>query len=319
MTEMSSATIGQPIPPLAVGAPAFRKSGVGLGFMTRRKKGPKKKLRSGEILYLWFSRLIIWAFMAIVLIPFLWIIAMSFQPGNFFFGGFLPTGFTWANYEKLPGLGYFTYLRNSLVICTTVGVATVSLVTTMAYAFSRFRFVGRQYGLMTLLIIQMFPAQMSFVAYGLLLHQINGFDTIWGYILCMIGGGLPFNAWLFKGYVDSLPVDLEEAGYVDGASKFQAFRRIILPLTRPMMAVIFIFVWFGLYSDFIVASFLLPTNTNWTMTLGIIGLNEGAGGFANDWTLFAAGSTVASLPLVIVFLSMQRFLVSGLSRGAVKG
>ena len=317
----AASAIGQPLPPIIAEAPSVRRVPFGLGFMFRRKK-QKKNLRTGEIAVLWGSRLIIWIFAILILIPGVWVVATSFQPGDLYFGGLLPNGFTLDHYRTLfQGTLFLTYIRNSVLVCTTVGVATVALVATMAYAFSRFRFSGRKYGLMGLLIIQMFPAQMSFIAYKLLLSHlpISGVDTLWGYTLCMIGGGLPFNAWLFKGYIDSLPADLEEAAYVDGATKFQAFRRIILPLTRPMMAVVFIFVWFGIYNDYIIASYILPTDTNWTVTLGLKGLSEGAGSFASDWTLFAAGATIASIPLLLVFLSMQRFLVSGLSRGAVKG
>jgi arabinogalactan oligomer/maltooligosaccharide transport system permease protein len=187
----------------------------------------------------------------------------------------------------------------------------------MAYAFSRFRFTGRRYGLMFLLLVQMFPAQMSFIAFYYLLLQIHLLDTLVGLILVFIGSGLPFNAWLFKGYIDSLPRDLEEAAYVDGASKLQAYLRVILPLTRPMMAVIFIFVWFGLYSEYLVSSWLLTTQSNFTVPLGLYQfLNNG---FLSNWTEFAAGAVLGTIPLMIIFLAMQRFLVAGLARGAVKG
>ena len=318
LSQAHSTAIGQPFPVPIAEAPIVSRSRLGLGLKIFKRK-QRKHLRTGERIFLWASRIVIWFCMVLVVTPFLWVAMTSIQPGVLYFGGFFPTGFTLSHYQDLWSSGYFDWVRNSVLICTTVGAATVGLVATMAYAFSRFRFKGRKYGLMTLLLIQMFPAQMSFVAYGYLLHQIGGFDTLWGYILCMIGGGLPFNAWLFKGYIDTLPRDLEEAAYVDGASKFTAFRRVILPLTRPMMAVIFIFVWFGLYSDFIIASYLLPSIGNFTVTLGINSLNSGAGSFAQNWTLFSAGATISCIPLMVVFLSMQRFLVSGLSRGAVKG
>jgi arabinogalactan oligomer/maltooligosaccharide transport system permease protein len=142
-------------------------------------------------------------------------------------------------------------------------------------------------------------------------------DTLQGLILVLIGTQLPFNAWLFKGYIDSLPKDLEEAAYVDGATKLQAYIRVILPLTRPMMAVVFIFVWFGMYNEFLISSWLLTTQGNFTMPLGLYGFINNQ--FLNNWTEFAAAAVLGTVPLLIVFLMAQRFLVAGLARGAVKG
>ena len=187
----------------------------------------------------------------------------------------------------------------------------------MAYAFSRFKFRGRKYGLMGLLLIQMFPAQMSFVAFFVLLNYLNLLDNLTALAIVLIGGGLPFNAWLFKGYVDSLPRDLEEAAYVDGASKLQAYLRIILPLCRPMMAVIFLFTWFGIYSEFIVTSTLINSPSSYTVPVGLHGYISQQ--FTNNWTTFSAGAVLGTVPLMLVFLGAQRFLVAGLARGAVKG
>jgi arabinogalactan oligomer / maltooligosaccharide transport system permease protein len=289
-----------------------------------RKRRQKKNLRSGEIAALWFSRLFVWLFIFVIMIPIAWIVGQSFQPGLIYTPSIIPSGFTWAHYQtvlfpsnQFGAPAFYTWVRNSTVICTSVGVATVILVATMAYAFARFRFVGRKYGLMALLLIQMFPAQMAAVAFLRLEYRVNAYDTLWGVILVFIGAGLPFSAWLFKGYVDSLPRDLEEAAYVDGASRFQAYWKIILPLTRPMMAVVFLFSWFGLYSEYLLTSILLPSADNWTVALGL--RNFISGGFLNDWTTFAAGAVVGAVPVTLVFIFMQRFLVSGLARGAVKG
>jgi arabinogalactan oligomer/maltooligosaccharide transport system permease protein len=251
--------------------------------------------------------------------PALWVVGTSFQGGLVFnTNNIVPTSFTLQHYRDLfANTNFFTWVRNSVIVCTSVGVMTVLLVATLAYAFSRFRFAGRKYGLMFLLLVQMFPAQMSFLAFYYLLTQIHLIDTLQGLILVFIGGGLPFNAWLFKGYIDSLPKDLEEAAYVDGASKLQAYIRVILPLTRPMMAVIFIFVWFGMYSEYLVSSWLLTTQDNFTMTLGLYGFINNQ--FLNNWTEFAAGAILGTVPLMLVFLATQRFLVAGLARGAVKG
>jgi arabinogalactan oligomer / maltooligosaccharide transport system permease protein len=313
MIEPQSQGIGQAIP---VPQAALREESRGLaGLRVKRKK---KNLRTGEITFLWISRLIVVAFALLILIPAAWVVGSSFQPGQYFSPTLLPTGFTLQHYQDLfSQTNFFLWVRNSVFVCTLVGVVTVLLVSTMAYAFSRFKFRGRKYGLMGLLLIQMFPAQMSFVAFYFLLNKFNLLDNLTSLGLVLIGGGLPFNAWLFKGYIDSLPKDLEEAAYVDGASKFQAYWRIILPLCRPMMAVIFLFTWFGMYSEFLVTSFLINNPNNYTIALGLHGYIQN--NFTANWTVFSAGAILGTVPLMLVFLGAQRFLVSGLARGAVKG
>jgi ABC-type maltose transport system permease subunit len=202
-------------------------------------------------------------------------------------------------------------------VCLTTSALSVLLVAGTGYAFSRFRFVGRKYGLMSLLLIQMFPAQMSFVALYLLLDKIGLFNTLQGLILVFLGGGIPFNAWLFKGYVDGLPRDLEESAYVDGATRFQAFWKVILPLTRPMMAVIFIFQTIGIYNDYILVNYLINDPDKWTVAVGLRGFLSGQ--FGQHWNDFAAGAVIASIPITLLFLAAQKWLVSGLAAGAVKG
>jgi len=288
------------------------------GLKLFRRAG-HKRLRTDERVALWVSRIIIIAVILVFLFPMVYVVGTSVQGGLLFnTNEILPTSFTLQHYQDLfSQTGFLTWIRNSVIVCTSIGVLTVALVATMAYAFSRFRFRGRKYGLMFLLLIQMFPAQMSFIAFYYLLNRIGLYDTLQGLILVLLGGGLPFNAWLFKGYIDSLPRDLEEAAYVDGASKLQAYIRIILPLTRPMMAVIFIFVWFGMYSEFLVTSFLITTPDNYTFAVGLFGfINQQ---FLNNWTEFSAAAIIGAMPLMLVFLLSQRFLVAGLARGAVKG
>lgn len=284
-----------------------------------QRRTTRKRLRADQRVALWASRVFIIAFTAVVMFPALWVVGTSFQGGLIFNStDIIPTSFTLQHYQDLfSNTPFLTWVRNSVIVCTAVGVMTVALVATMAYAFSRFRFRGRRYGLMFLLLVQMFPAQMSFIAFYYLLLQIHLLDTLQGLILVFIGAGLPFNAWLFKGYIDSLPMDLEEAAYVDGASKLQAYIRVILPLTRPMMAVIFIFVWFGMYSEYLISSWLLTSQNNFTISLGLYQFINNQ--FLNNWTEFAAGALVGTIPLMLVFLAAQKFLVAGLARGAVKG
>jgi arabinogalactan oligomer/maltooligosaccharide transport system permease protein len=281
----------------------------------------KARLRPDERAFLWISRVIIWAVIVLVIIPLVLVFIASFTPGNaFIVTSLIPTSFSWEHYQSVfdPNqTQILTWLRNSAIVCICTSVVSVLLVATTGYAFSRFKFVGRKYGLMSLLLIQMFPAQMSFVALYFLLTKIGLFNTLQGLILVFLGGGIPFNAWLFKGYVDGLPRDLEESAYVDGATRFQAFWKVILPLTRPMMATIFIFQTIGIYNDYILTNYLINDPDKWTVAVGLRSFLNGQ--FGQHWNDFAAGAVIASIPITLLFLAAQRWLVSGLAAGAVKG
>jgi arabinogalactan oligomer/maltooligosaccharide transport system permease protein len=288
----------------------------------------KAKLRPYERNFLWISRLILWVVIALVVIPVVLVITASLTPGSAFFSTSLwPSSISWEHYQNVldpTKNDFLIWIRNSVIVCVVTGVLSVLLITSTAYAFSRFRFYGRKYGLMAMLLIQMFPAQMAFVALFYLLlwlgnhtNGVIGLNTLQGLILVFLGGGIPFNAWLFKGYVDGLPRDLEESAYVDGATRFQAFWKIILPLTRPMMAVIFIFQVIGIYNDFILVNFLTSDSQHYTVTVGLFSFVNGQ--YTQNWPDFAAGALLASLPILALFMISQRWLVSGLAAGAVKG
>ncbi|HLJ67520.1 MAG TPA: sugar ABC transporter permease [Chloroflexota bacterium] len=281
----------------------------------------KARLRPDERLFLWVSRIIIWAVMALIIIPILLVLIASLTAGNaLFVNSIIPQHFSLEHYGNVfdPNkTSIFLWLRNSFIVCTSVGIVTALMVASTGYAFSRFRFYGRKYGLMGMLLIQMFPAQMSFVALYFFLLKIGLLNTLQGLIVVFIGGGIPFMAWLFKGYVDGLPRDLEESAYVDGATKWQAFWKVILPLTRPMLAVVFIFTFIGVYNDFILTNFLIQDPNNYTITVGLHGMISQQ--FGQNWNDFAAGALLAALPITVVFLTAQKWLVSGLAAGAVKG
>jgi arabinogalactan oligomer/maltooligosaccharide transport system permease protein len=296
------------------------------GIISRRgislpRSRTRAKMRPDEISFLWISRVIVWIFTVVILVPLVLVVFASFNTGtSFLTGSLLPTSWTWANYQSVldPNQNDFVlWVRNSAIVCIATGLLSVILVATTGYAFSRFRFYGRKYGLMSLLLIQMFPAQMAFVALYFLLREIHLLNTLQGLVLVFLGGGIPFNAWLFKGYIDGLPKDLEESAYVDGATRFQAFWKVILPLTRPMMAVIFIFQIIGVYNDFILTNFLISDQTNYTVAVGLHGFLTNS--FESNWTQFSAGAIMAAIPIVVVFMAAQRWLVSGLAAGAVKG
>jgi arabinogalactan oligomer/maltooligosaccharide transport system permease protein len=281
----------------------------------------KARLRPDERAFLWVSRVVIWVAILAAIVPIALVVIASVTAGNaFYVSSVIPSRVSLEHYGNIfdpTKTSILYWLRNSAIVCLCTAALSVLLVATAGYAFSRFNFYGKKYGLMALLLIQMFPSFMAFVALYYLLYYIHLLNTLQGLILVFLGGGIPFNVWLFKGFVDGLPRDLEEAAQVDGATRFQAFWRVILPLTRPMMATIFIFQTIGIYNDFILTNYLISDTNKYTMTPGLRLLLWGQ--FGQNWNDFAAGAVIAAIPIAALFIIAQRWLVSGLAAGAVKG
>jgi arabinogalactan oligomer/maltooligosaccharide transport system permease protein len=286
----------------------------------------RRRARRRRFFVLLAKRLVIWIVIVLTLAPGWWIIVASVTKGDAFFSAsVLPGEITFENYRAvLRDTNFLDWIRNSIIVCTAVaGVSTIACALA-AYAFSRLRFWGRRYGLMGMLIIQMFPVGVATAAYFYALFRLGewtngkvGLDTHLGLILVLAGGGVAFYAWLFKGYLDNLPRELEEAAFVDGASRLKTMWYVVFPLARPIIAVIFLLLFIGTYSEYLLTSIILTDNTKWTLPLGLNGFifNQ----FNQHWTQFAAAAVMGSIPLMVVFLLMQRYLVAGLARGAVKG
>jgi ABC-type maltose transport system permease subunit len=264
----------------------------------------------------------------IVLFPVYWVVAASFkQGGSLFSQNLFPSlnELTFDNYYKLfYETKFFLWMKNTLIICFFSSALAMFVTVTAGYAFSRMRFFGRKWGLMTMIIMQMFPAAMAMVAiYKLLLYLGNatggliGLNTISGMVLVYAGGGIPFNTWIIKGYLDGLPKELEESAYIDGATQTQTFIQIILPLLMPILAVVTIFNFIGPYADFLFPSIVMTGEDKFTLAVGMRAFISGA--FSTNWTQFAAASIVGAFPILVVFFSLQRFLVEGLTKGALKG
>jgi arabinogalactan oligomer/maltooligosaccharide transport system permease protein len=275
-------------------------------------------MRAYDRFNLWVSRVIIWFLIVIMMLPLYWVITASLQTGEAFFSEKLvPTEITFENYAKvLNETDFPTWLKNSLLL--SFGVASLQVIVTAisAYAFSRMRFYGRKYGLMTLLILQMFPNFMAMSAIFGMLAKLDLMDNLWALMLVMAGGSA-FNIWLMKGYLDALPRDIDEAATVDGANHWQIFWRIILPLSLPMLAVIFLFSFIGVYAEYILSSLLLKSPENLTLAVGLQQFIKNQ--FAANWTAFAAAAVLACVPIVVIFMLLQRYIASGLVAGSVKG
>ena len=238
----------------------------------------------------------------------------------------IPDGLTLKHYKLLssdPLVPYFKWLYNTYKVALIAAFFNVFLGTLAAYAFSRLQFKGRRASLLTLVIVQMFPSFLAFVAIYLLFFQISdiapfmGLGTHIGLILVYLGGSIGFNSWLIKGFMDTISPSLDEAAKVDGATDFQIFRRIIAPLSRPILVVIFVITFIGIYSDFILAAIFLKDKNLWTIAVGIntVFIDD----FNADWGVIAASSVIAATPIAVLFIFFQKQITGGLTAGSVKG
>ena len=255
------------------------------------------------------------------------VIVTSFDPtGGITSNSLLPVTFSLDNYKLLftdSRVPYLSWMKNSLIIASATAVTSVMIGAAAAFAFSRLRFKGRKIGLKSLLLIQVFPSFLSLSAIYVMMEQVFlvtpslGLGSIWGLYLIYIGGALGVNAWLLKGFLDTIPLELDESARLDGASVPQVFWLIFFPLAAPVLAVTGVLSFIGTFNEFVLASLFLQDLKTRTVA---VGLQQFVGGqYEQTWGPFAAGSIIASVPLVILFLSMQRYIISGLTAGSTKG
>ncbi|MGK5518589.1 sugar ABC transporter permease [Micromonospora sp. URMC 107] len=262
---------------------------------------------------------------AFSLFPILFVLSAALNPlGTLSSTELLPTGASVENFTNLFDRTAFEWwFFNSLLIAGVASFASVFLSALAAYAFSRMRFAGRRVGLLSLLLIQMFPQFLAIVAIFLIFTTITdlwpaiGFNTPWGLLLLYLGGALGVNTWLMKGFFDTLPRELDESATMDGASHAQVFFRIMLPLVAPILAVTGLLAFIGTINEFLMANVFLTNSESKTLAVGMFGLV--AGERNNNFGIFAAGTLLTAIPTVLVFQMVQRYIVSGLTAGAVKG
>jgi len=209
------------------------------------------------------------------------------------------------------------WLWNSLAITAATAVIGVVLAATSAYAFSRWRFPGRGPGLIFLLSTYMIPAPMMMVPIYILSTKLGLTQTYRGLVIAYSVTSVPFSIWMLKGYYDTIPRELEEAALIDGASRLSAFWRIMLPLSTPALAIVFLFSWMGAWSDYLFGRVMIASEKAlWTWPLG---LRDFQSQFQTQWGMFSAASILVMIPVVALFLYSSKWLISGLTLGAVKG
>jgi maltose/maltodextrin transport system permease protein len=272
---------------------------------------------------------------AIVVMPFLVVLSVSFRPGNFAVGSLIPAQLSFEHWRFVlglpvqaadgswiqPDLPVLRWLWNSIQVATITGALTLLFSTTCAYALARLRFAGRQVLLTALMLMQMFPAALALVAIYAIFDRLGGWVPALGLnthasLILAYSGGIAMHVWTLKGYYDTLPGEIEEAARVDGASIWQTFSRVLLPMALPMLAVVFLLSFIGAIVEYPVASVLLTQQDQLTLAVG-------AKLFVHEhnfhWGDFAAAALLSGAPITVVFLLAQRWLIAGLAAGGVKG
>ncbi|MEK8045314.1 MAG: maltose transporter permease [Burkholderiales bacterium PBB6] len=281
------------------------------------------------------AHLFLLALCATVLFPFLIVISVSLRPGNFAAGSLIPEAISFEHWRYVlgmpvagpdgtmitPDLPVLRWLWNSIKVATVSGLVTLLLSTTAAYALARLRFRGRRQLLTGLMLMQMFPAVLALVAIYAIFDRLGsvvpaiGLNTHASLVLAY-SGGIAMHVWTLKGYYDTLPVEVEEAARVDGATPWQTFWRVLLPMALPILAVVFLLAFIGAIIEYPVASVLLSQQDQLTLAVG-------AKLFVHEhnfrWGDFAAAAILSGLPITAVFLLAQRWLIAGLAAGGVKG
>lgn len=275
--------------------------------------------RTRQAVEVWAIRLVLIAITLVSLFPTVYVVMYSFKGGgsSLYSSTFIPQQLSLGNYSKLLQGNFPYWVRNSVLIGVFSGGIAVLLASFAGYAFSRLRFVGRTYGILGLLIIQMLPTGLVALPALFRMYQVAGLlNSITGLILFFGVGGSALSVWLMKNFMDSIPRELDEAASIDGASHWQVFWRILFPLIQPMLVAQFIFGFIGVYNEYIVTTVLLSDPKKYPLGVGVRTLSTA---FATNWTVFCAAAVLGSIPILIIFFLAQRFLVEGLTKGALKG
>lgn len=282
----------------------------------------------------WILHPILWIIIAVLLYPVMWVVALAFSgqqslgladlPADPTFLDRLRIVMPWPESWSFSNfVGVWTeqpfgrWLWNSIVVAALTTVVGVAVACTAGYAFSRFRFAGRNAGMTMFLVTQMFPGTLMLIPlYAIVVDWLHLDNSVWGLVVVYSVTAVPFCVWMLKGYFDTIPTEIEESAIMDGCSPGRVFLEIVLPLARPAVAVTALFSFMTAWNEFILAATFMEDDTRYTAP---VGLRFFVSEFTAQWGYFAAGSLMVSIPVVILFLALQKFLVGGLTAGGVKG
>ena len=277
-------------------------------------------MNSKRTLRLFFTYLALIVFCVISIYPILQVVTISLRPADRLLSTSLeiiPENATFNNYVRLfTDQPFLLWLWNSIFVSAVVTITGVVLAAMTGYAFSRFKFIGKNFGLLSLLTTQMFPATMLLLPLYVMLIKLGLINTYLGVIIIYTATALPFTIWTMKGYYDTIPTSLEEAARIDGCNQFQAFYKVILPLAAPALVITALFSFMTAWAEYLVAAQILQDSQLWTLPLGLKSFESN---MSTEWGLYGASSIIVTIPVVVLFLALSKYLVSGLTLGSVKG
>jgi arabinogalactan oligomer/maltooligosaccharide transport system permease protein len=262
------------------------------------------------------AHLVLLHFVALTLLPLVWIIDIALSPGNAL-GGSLGGPYTGEHFSNMLGSeAFWTWMRNSLIVSVGTTLMGLAVAIPAGYAFSRYKFTGRDVSMFAFLLVQMFPGIIILVPYFLVMKTLGLLNSHLGLILAYCVTALPLCVWMLKGFFDTVPRELEEAALLDGCTQFQVFTKVVLPLSLPAVAVTALFSFLAAWNEFLLALTFNTSNDMYTLPVGLASMISSTG---QAWGDFAAASLLVSLPVALLFLFFQKFLIEGLSAGGVKG
>lgn len=254
-----------------------------------------------------------------VLYPLIYVVSAAFSPGNNIaslnivsFGD----GFTLDHFLHLfKNTNYLIWFRNTLIIALSTSILTIIVASLGAYVYSRFQFTIKKSMMLLMLILQIFPSFVGMVAIYVILLRINGLDTLWGLVLVYLAGNIPYNTWLVKSYIDTIPKSIDESARMDGANNLLIYRKIIMPIARPIIVFLGITSFTAPWMDYIFPKMILRSADKQTLALGLFSFVTDK---KNEFTVFAAGSLLVAIPFIIFFIITQKTMVTSFGSAAVK-
>jgi arabinogalactan oligomer/maltooligosaccharide transport system permease protein len=300
------------------------------GFIHVLKAPSHKQLQKGalrrfykpsEILikFLTFTELTLVA--VLIILPVIYMIGSSFARTSGLPTTFLPREYTLDNYKKLfDETDFWMWLANTASIAVLTMLISVVFVTGAGYVFARFKFKGKKLSLIAILVLQVFPSFMGMIAMFTLFETFGLLGKPLALVIIYVGGSIPFNVWLIKGYLQQIPRDLDESAMLDGANKWQIFTKIILPMAVPILSFVAVSQFMSPWMDYMLPRLLLDlksTKENWTIALGLFDMISGPE--KQNYTTFAAGAMIVAVPITLLYMIFQRYLITGITAGATKG
>lgn len=276
----------------------------------------------------WRSKLEVAAIYSVILVmsliifyPLAWAVGLSFNSGtSLYSSSIIPKEPTLEHYRWLftsPESNYVTWYKNTLIVSTISSLLSIGFTSMTAYALSRFQFIGRKSGMYAFLLLQMFPVMMAMVALYIFLNLIGLLNSLIGLILIYVGGQIPFNAWLVKGYLDTISRELDDAAKIDGAGPIRIFIQILLPLITPILAIVALTNFMLPIFDFILPSIILHDKSKYTLAVGLYHFVTEK--YSSNFTVFTAGAILIAVPIAAIYLFLQKYFISGLAAGGTKG